>query len=446
MLHEPQHYDKHNILELILNTAEKKRFYGWIALSGAIVTYMAFGGCVLYSYGVFMPEMSADLSTTRSILSAPYGLQGLICGLMGPIIGLSVAKFGPRRNIVIGNLITGCSLIGMFFITEVWHIYVLFILLGFAIGFGTFNPCTTVANNWFIKRRSLAISLVVAAIGLGGLIFPMLISWLISTIGWRWSWAALGAIYILLAVIIPGILIRNKPEDIGQTPDGINNKDDEKNIITKDKTSHVYQTPIDWNVRDALQSRTFWMILIVVGVHTFNLNMLATQEVVYLQDQGFDPLLAASVWSLLIIVNSIAKLLMGMLGLRFESRHLAVAALASYGIGNLLLLNAHNTFTIYLSSIFNGIGYGGVVVLYPLFVGAYFGRKNYQRIIGCMSPFVFLIGFSSPIIAGHIFDITSNYFWAFILAITLVIIGMFCATLAKPPQMLKESGSKIKAP
>jgi MFS family permease len=426
-----------------MNTSEKKGFYGWVALSGAIVTYMAFGGCVLYSYGVFLPEMSAELSTNRSILSAPYGLQGLICGLMGPIIGISVARFGPRRNIMVGNLVSGCSLIGMFFITEVWHIYILFILLGFAIGFGTFNPCTTVANNWFIRRRSLAVSLVVAAIGLGGLIFPMLISWLISRVGWRWSWAALGSVYILLAVIMPGILIRDNPEDMGQTPDGINYKNDNDTIITNDKISRVYQTPVDWNVAEAIRSRTFWMILIVVGVHTFNLNMLATQEVVYLQDKGFDPLLAASVWSLLIVVNSLAKLLMGVLGLRFESRHLAIAALASYGVGNLLLLNAHNTFTIYLSSIFNGIGYGGVVVLYPIFIGAYFGRKNYQRIIGCMSPFVFLIGFSSPIFAGHIFDTTSSYFWAFIVAIILVIIGMICAVLAKPPQMQKESGSDI---
>lgn len=424
-----------------MNTIENKRFYGWIALSGAIITYMAFGGCVLYSYGVFLPAMSAELSTSRSILSAPYGLQGLICGLMGPLIGLSVAKFGPRRNIVMGNLVVGCSLISMFFITEVWHIYVLFILLGSAIGFGTFNPCTTVANNWFIKKRSLALSLVVAAVGLGGFVFPMLISWLISSIGWRLSWVAIGSTYIFLAAVMPGLLIKNKPEDVGQIPDGINA--DGKTTTGHDKISRIYQTPVDWNVGDALRSRAFWMILAIMGVNTFILNMLATQEVVYLQDKGFDPLLAASVWSLLIVVNSIAKLTMGVLGLRFESRHLALAALAAYGIGNLLLLNAQNTFTIYLSSIFNGTGYGGVVVLYPLLVGAYFGRKNYQRIIGCMSPFVFLIGFSSPIIAGYVFDITSSYFWAFILAIILVIIGMICAILAKPPQMLKESGSDI---
>ena len=76
-------------------------------------------------------------------------------------------------------------------------------------------------------------------------------------------------------------------------------------------------------------------------------------------------------------------------------------------------------------------------MLYPIFVGAYFGRKNYQRIIGCMSPFVFFIAFSSPVISGHIFDITSSYFWAFITTISLIIIGMTCTFLAKPPQIPK---------
>ena len=404
---------------------------------------MAFGGCILYSFGVFLPAMTADLSVTRTALSAPYSLVGLVQGFSGPLAGISVHKFGPRKNIVIGNLICGLCLIALYFMTDVWQIYIIFVLLGFGCSIGSFNPATTIANNWFIKKKTLAISLVVSALGVGGFVFPLVITWMISTIGWRWAWVILGSFILLFSVVISGIIIRNKPEDLGQVPDGKlpdKTKADNKPAVKSNNTAKsrsitsVYQTPVDWDVRDAIKTRAFWLILIFSATNTFTVQFFTTQEVIYLQDKGFDPITAASALSLLVIVSALSKLATGWIGTKIDNQYLATASMALSGIGIFTLMQVTDVTVLYISSVLIGLAYGNNVIFYPSFVGSYFGRKNYSRIMGIMSPFVFLIAASAPIVSASIFDNTKSYFWAFIITLALITSAVICAALAKPPK------------
>jgi len=44
---------------------------------------------------------------------------------------------------------------------------------------------------------------------------------LINHVGWRQTYLVFSAVILVLGVIIPSIIIRNRPEDLGQAPDGI---------------------------------------------------------------------------------------------------------------------------------------------------------------------------------------------------------------------------------
>ena len=154
-------------------------------------------------------------------------------------------------------------------------------LIGLGQGFGLYIATTTIANNWFMRRRSLAVSLVVVLGGLGGFAGPSLIGMLIPSIGWRLTWVCLGGILLVLSVVIGGLLIRNRPEDLGQLPDG---EVREKN--TTKAPSRVYQTPVDWEVRDALHTPALWLIVIFSGANLLAVLTMTTHLVAYLQDIG----------------------------------------------------------------------------------------------------------------------------------------------------------------
>lgn len=276
--------------------------------------------------------------------------------------------------------------------------------------------------------------LLFASGGIAGFAFPPLISWLISDLGWRIAWVCTAAIHFLLTVILAGIFIRSRPEDVGQAPDGFPDVTTDAHS-KKPAAKKVYQTSVDWNLRDALHTPALWMIIVLFSALFFAYNMLTTHQVVYLQDLNFSPMRSATAFGLMIGISIIGRLLSGALGLRFEGRHLAAVFLTSMGLGILALIYARSILFIYLYSILTGIGFGGMIVLMPNLLGAYFGRTHYSRIVGWTSPIITLVCAASPVVAGILYDATGRYFFSFSLAAFLIFASVIFALLSRPPRL-----------
>jgi len=414
--------------------SKRQRFYGWAALLGVMFAYCGLCGDLIYSYGVFMPTMSETLQRGRAGLSGPYAVFMAIGGMLGPIAGFTVSRFGARINILLGNTMAVLSLLGMSQVEELWQVYLFFgVMGGLSLAFGEFVSLTTVVNNWFIQKRSLAMGLFFASGGIGGFAFPPGISWLVGSLGWRQAWVGIAAMHLLLAVILGGILVRNRPEDMGQVPDGLRNVPHKTNakLLSPRK---VYQTPVDWTLRAAVRTPALWMMVVIFSVTYFAAIMLSTHQIAYLQDMNFSPLLSATAFGLMVGMSIIGRLACGALGLRYEGGHLGAVFLGFMGLGIISLIYARSISFIYLYSMLTGIGYGGMLVLMPNLFGAYFGRTHYSRIVGWIAPIMTLACALSPVVAGFLYDSTGNYFFSFSLAVGLIFMSALIALLVRPPQ------------
>jgi len=197
-------------------------FYGWFVVAGATLVWFITVGTFFFSYGVFLPVMSDALNWSRTATGAGLTIALLTFGLASPLVGVSIAKFGPRKNIILGNSVAALGMFGMAQCRELWHLYVFFgVMVGIGAGFGLYIACTTLVNNWFDDRKTLAMGIVVTAGSLAGFAFPPLASWLIATVGWQVTWIVYGSLILIFAVVIGGlVLIRNTPEEKGQVPFG----------------------------------------------------------------------------------------------------------------------------------------------------------------------------------------------------------------------------------
>ena len=281
-------------------------------------------GSVMLPYGVFLPTMCEDLGWSRSAMSAPYTAFWIFTGLLGPLAGITIGKFGARKNIIIGNLVIALGVMGMSLVKEVWHIYLFYtILVGGGQAFGTFIAITTAINNWFTGKRSLILSLVLSAGGIGALTFAPLISWLIDSQGWRIAWVCVAGLHLALAVIAGGLLIRNKPEEPNQMPDSETTGVSQPAEVPSPAKSRTYQTPVEWRVGDALRSPSLWLVIAFVSSNMFALNFLSLHQVAYLRDLQYSPMVAATTVGMLSGMTIVGQLASGALGTRFEGRHIA---------------------------------------------------------------------------------------------------------------------------
>jgi len=291
---------------------------------------------------------------------------------------------------------------------------------------------TTVINHWFIRKRSLALGLLFASGGIGGFLSPPMIISFISCLGWRWAWVCLSSMHLLLAVVLAGIIIRDTPESEGQVPDGLTGSNSFENLRSVGQ-GFVYSTSADWTVYDSIRTAALWLLLISFSVVLFVHNMMTTHQVAYLHDLHYSPMVSATALGLMLGMSILGRLVSGVLGMRFDGRHLAAVFLSCMGLGIVSLLNARGIFFVYLYSILTGIGFGGMIVLLPNIMGAYFGRKYFSRLVGWTTLAVTLVSAVSPVLAGFLYDLTGNYVIPFAAASALLFVCVFLAFLARPP-------------
>jgi MFS family permease len=425
------------MLPEVSNARKGGIFYGWFALAGVMLVIFTVGGIFNNSFGVLLPAIINEYGWSRAVTAGALSIGIMSFGLPSPLYGILVARFGPRFTLILGNLLAALGIAGVCLVREVWHLYLLYILIGLGGGFGGYISCTTVANNWFVKKRSLALGIFVAAAGLGGFVFPPLATALIEAMGWRLAWLLLGGVIMVFGVLIGGvILVRNKPEDMGQTPDGMPADVFTELEIAESRVA-TEENPAGWRIGQVLKGPTVWLIGGFSGANTFSMGMMTTHQVAYLQDMGFSPMTAATTLSFMAIFSIIGSLVFGALAMRFNIRYLASVFFAVQMIGLIVLLTSRELGLIYVYAAFQGMSNSAVMAAMPTFVGAYYPRNRYSQVMGIVLLFQVCANAIGATTAGLIYDTALTYAPAFITAIFIALAGLTFAFSARKPKLLQ---------
>ena len=145
------------------------------------------------------------------------------------------------------------------------------LIVGIGVATGAIIAAQAGVARWFVRRRSLALSLLYSAGGIGGFIAPPILA-AIATAGpgqWRLGWWLMAALSVV-AALIAIVAVREQPADLGQAPDGASGK---RGVAVRGRACRscaripAFVTRTDWTYREALRGPYFWtMITPFVGV------------------------------------------------------------------------------------------------------------------------------------------------------------------------------------
>jgi MFS family permease len=413
--------------------AKKGRvFYGWLTLAGAILVTVIAGGAFVGSFGVFLPVISNEFDWSRGSVSLALSLGMIAFGLPGPFFGHFINRFGPRAGIITGNSLAAVATAALFLANQTWHYYLLYIIIGLGNGIGGYIACTTLVNNWFVKKRSLVMGIFTSSAGLAGFIFPPIVTALIAGVGFLKSWLALALLVLFGASILGGfVFIRNRPEDIGQVPDG----DFAASDTTTPKDAPVHNAaPPARPMAQVFKTKVTWLIAAFVFADALAMGVVVGHQIAYIQDIGFSPMISAGTASFQSIFNILGSLAFGALSLRFNMRRLAsIAFFLQFG-SLIILLTTKNLAMIYVYAALMGLSLGAILTAMASFAGAYYPREQYAQVIGLFLAF-YVIGQSIAALGtGAIYDATQQYTLAFSILTVSSLAGLVCALLARPPE------------
>ena len=193
-------------------------FYGWWIVAAAFLAMMAHAG-TYYSFGVFFKPVQLELGWTRADVSWAIFLQQAFHGASYILVGALIDRHGPRKVIppFAILLFIGYALVSQ--TSALWQLYFFYgVVVGIGYGIG-YAPLASIVARWFYKRKGLALGIAAGGIGMGTIIMPPLLSFLILHFGWRVAFGITGLI-LLVVFVAAAFILRRDPYESGLTPYG----------------------------------------------------------------------------------------------------------------------------------------------------------------------------------------------------------------------------------
>jgi len=420
---------------MALKLTGKDGFYGWVNLAVMFFFNVALMPMLL-AFTFFLNSWVKEFGWSRGSATGAQWLSVVLSGLAAPLVAIFIMKHGTKRAIILGNIMAVGGMVLVAYQNHLWQLYLgAGVLVGLGISIGGMLAMMTVINNWFVMKRTIALSISMASMGFSGVIMNPSIMALIEAVGWRNAYLILAVLGLIFCVIVPGLLIKNKPEDLGQVPDGPVSSKPGMAQAGIARYRNLYKTPVDFTAKEALRTRTLWL-LVVYGALQFLVMIGAGAIIIDFQfDIGISGRMAGLIQGVFSAVMGISQLGIGFLGLRYKMHSLAVASMAVCLTAFIVLVFAQSLPVpmMLAYSVFFGIGCGVQSIAMGNLFPDYFGRSQFPKIMGYTMPFnTFISSLGAPI-AGFIRDTTGSYVPAFRLFLFLLVICLFCILFAKPP-------------
>ena len=431
-------------------SARPRIYYGWwMVVITSVMSFFA-SGIFFRGFGVLVLPIRDRLDITQAQTNLVFAIARAEGGLEGPAAGWLIDKFG-NRALLVPSLILA---IAGYFLMAAWMpnfwafaiVYLGVISIGNSMAMQ--HACFAGLNQWFHRRRALAISILAAVASLGGLALIPTMNLLIDRAGLQWGLLASGAFY---AVILLPLCrwFRNRPEDLGLLPDGAPRPPSPARSSASASPSAAAgpgprrrpapAAPRDYTVREALRTQAYWLLLAGAGLRQMaTLGILISLFPILVDDKGMSRQMAANLVGVMSAVNFVSRLAMGYLGDRISKRAILAVSLTVEAIGYLFLWlgDWHSPLGIALVLAFilcEGMMDGAGVIVWAA-LGEYYGRARFATLRGYITFAYAWALIASPVYAGWVADRFGNYDYAIIPGALCALAAAACfLAVQKPP-------------
>lgn len=360
---------------------------GWrVVLAAHLGTMVSFGSLLVYTFGIFLKPLSAEFGWSREAISRAFAIAAMTVAVVSPFLGYALDRWGPRPVVLPSIIVfaTGMALLSGIS-GDLWQVYAVFFVLGLSGNGLTQMGYGGAVASWFRARRGLALACVLAGVGIGSAVHPVLAEWCIANFGWRTAYQVLAALVLVLGFPATYAWVRRKEKPSAATG-----------------TAGVAFT-------QALRSREYWLLVAVLFLSSIAANGTLTHLAAHLTDRGLTASSAAFATGFLGGANLVGRLLTGYLLDRWFGPKLSFWLLLAMAAGFAVLITADSLPAALLGAALIGLGLGGEADVTPFLLTRYFGLGSFSSLYGITWTFYAVAGAAGPVLFGRVFDASGSY-------------------------------------
>lgn len=390
-------------------------------IATAFFSLLAIVGIVLYGLPFFYDFFIKEFGWSRTVVTSGNALgKLLVAPMFGFVAGWLIDRYGPRKMLISGALMTGAALLGLSLMSSLGLFYISYIFVALGYVFGGPLPCQVLISRWFTKNRGKAMGIAYLGIGTGGAIVPLISAGLERNVGWHLTLVSLGALVILIAVPF-AFFLKDSPSD----------------------PNHEKKPEISVSIKSILKNKYFYILAFGSMCSIGAVGGVNQHLKLYLRDLNYTQSEAAHIMSLVLFMSLVGRVLMGFLADLIHRKYVMILIYLIVASSIPLLLLADFSGRIYLFAVIFGIGLGGDYMIIPLMAGDLFGIKTLGRVMGIILVADGLAESLMPMLVGYLYnDVSNSYSLGFTVLICIALTGVLIVSfLPKSGLIMKRESS-----
>ena len=393
--------------------------YAWVIV-GILAIVQIVDSSISFAAGVMVPilnDSEGPFGWSVGIIGVAMAGFFLTGAIYAPISGWLGDRYGPRRLMVACAILFAGSCFG--------------VMLSFTTSIAIVTLMNAIGP-WFRTRLGLGSGLLWAAGGVGTALVPIVLGYLLVTVGWQYTWWIIGGggggIVLLLS-----IFFRSYPADMGLKPYGALDTDPPPVVIDE----HVAKLRAKVFNKHIRRTTAFWNLPVIHALGCAGHGIVLLYVVPIAVDRGIDIVSAGIIISIISLTSIISRLGTPILADLYGPKLVMFVCLLGQGLPVLMLFWAQDLWFFYLFAAVFGLAFGGEWTGYIVINRKYYGEGPIANCNGWQMSGAFLGHAITSVLAGLVIYVTGSFFGSLVLSIVFcVAAALLVLTLQSTSQML----------
>ena len=404
---------------------KSKMFYGWWIVIGSAILLAVLGPAAVAVANIYQTPIVAQYGITNSQFAISNSLVLGVGVFLSPIVSKQLSGDYFKRYYIISLIIYAVAYVGYGLTTDRMVFYFLSLFVGFGSLSTTIIPVTILISHWFKDKRGLALSLAFSGLGIGGIVFSQLVTFLINTYNYQVAYMVYGSLMLIIGLPVILFIIKVKPEEMGLTPYG-------KEDSVYDKSDKQFDSD-DMNPRSSKSILSGSFVLLLIGavlVGVVNNSGFGQFPPVLANLHG--EATAAQIISVYSGIGIIGKILLGHINDRYGAIKSTVYSTTLLALAYFAMLFSQNIVIAFVMAILFGLGNAISTVLVPLITSEIYSEESYSIAYGYMNSGVQLGMTIGSLYAAGVADFTGSYQYSWISIILFsILVGILWVSAYK---------------
>jgi MFS family permease len=367
-------------------TSQQRRARVIVTLACFLMATFAWG-TVFYGHSVYMDALTRGRGWSTALVSTAI-LVFWLASLPGTMsVGFLIDRRGPVPVVIIGALCIGCGLIALGQVTEPWHLFGVYIVLGFGYPAMAAAAISPTLAPWFEKGFGAALSVALSGASVGGALVPVLLVYSSQRHGFGTTMLFTGAtVLVVLALVTIVLRGLGRPE--------------------RESADKVAAAPVKpW---ERLKDPLFWRIAIAAALGLGGQVGLLAHQIPIVSAHGTAEAAAIAV-TVVAAGSAIGRLAVAQASWVVPATLLAALSYGLFGTGVAVIALSQSLTETYIGCAIAGFVVGPIVLLPPILVRKAFGSNGYGGTYALVTVVMYVLAAFAPWVVGMLHAQWGNY-------------------------------------